>query len=281
MWQPDIEGLAGQLSHDFGLPIDAVAKPLSGGWPAFELRPADIPREISFGVGVVLGWRSITLSLTPGAFAGPLVAAMGEADDGARQTFVALAKVCIGARAGVSLEVDGKSLDPLQAGDWPTDWRRVSLVLARSPAAVNTEDHGENDRELSVWTHRYLSLAMALMPVEELEPNSVLNPEGLPEGAKVRVEANRYERSRINRAACIELQGDSCLACDFNFGETYGEAGRGFIHVHHVTPVSQIGAGYRVNPATDLVPLCPNCHAMAHHFDPPASIEQLRKLRTT
>jgi 5-methylcytosine-specific restriction protein A len=203
---------------------------------------------------------------------------MGEADDGAKQTFAALAEVCINAKASVSLEVDGRSLDPLRADDWPADWRRISLGLVRSPAAVNTEDHRENDRELTVWTRRYFSLVMALMPLEELEADTVLNPEGLPEGARIRVEANRYERSRINRAACIELHGDSCLACEFNFGERYGETGRGFIHVHHVTPISRLGPGYRVNPATDLVPLCPNCHAMAHRFDPPASVEYLRRL---
>lgn len=278
MWQPDIEGLAGQLSRDFGLRIVARSKQPSGGWPAFELRPADTPREISFGVHVTLGWRSITFSLMPGAFAGPLVTAMGEADEGAKQTFAALVDICTRARGSVSLEVDGAGIDPLRPESWPTDWRRAGLVLMRSPAAVNTDDHDENNRELSIWTHRYLSLALALMPVEELEPETVLNPEGLPEGAKIRVETNRYERSRINRGACIELHGDSCLACKFNFGETYGEAGRGFIHVHHVTPVSKIGPDYRVNPATDLIPLCPNCHAMAHRFDPPASVEELRKL---
>ena len=105
----------------------------------------------------------------------------------------------------------------------------------------------------------------------------------MPEGACVRVEINRYERSRINRAACIEIHGESCLVCGFNFGREYGEAGRGFINVHHVVPVSRLGPGYRINPVTDLVPLCPNCHAMAHRFDPPASVNTLRALlrRTT
>jgi 5-methylcytosine-specific restriction protein A len=279
MWQPDIERLASRLSSDFGLEIEGISKRPSGGWPVFELRPAGMPREIAFGVRVTLGWRSLTLSLMLGAFAGPLVTAMSEADDGGKQTFAALAELCVASRANVSLEVDGTRLDPLSPSGWPTDWQRVSLVLVKSPAAVNTEDHGENDREISIWAHRYFSLALALMPLEELEPDQVLNPEGLPEGAKIPVESNRYERSHINRAACIDLHGDSCLACDFNFGETYGLIGRGFIHVHHITPVSRLGHDYRVNPATDLVPLCPNCHAMAHRFDPPASVEQLRKLR--
>lgn len=279
MWQPDIEVLAGQLSDDFGLRIEAISSQPAGGWPAFELRPADTPREISFRVRVTLGWRSIALALVPGSFAGPLIAEMGSASDSAKQTFAALAETCVRSKGVVSLSADGTDLDPFRPESWPSDWHRISLGLVKSPAVVNTEDHGENDRELAVWTRRYFSLAMALMPVEELEPEALFNPGGLPEGARIRIEANRYERSRINRAACIELHGDSCLACDFNFGETYGEAGRGFIHVHHVTPVSRLGEGYQVNPATDLVPLCPNCHAMAHRFDPPASVEKLRQLR--
>jgi len=49
-----------------------------------------------------------------------------------------------------------------------------------------------------------------------------LNPEGLPEGGSIRVLVNRYERNYSNRAACIEIQGSSCLACGFNFEEAYG-----------------------------------------------------------
>ena len=38
--------------------------------------------------------------------------------------------------------------------------------------------------------------------------------------------------------SAIEIHGDSCKACGFNFGEVYGDHGSGFIHVHHVMPIS-------------------------------------------
>lgn len=49
-----------------------------------------------------------------------------------------------------------------------------------------------------------------------------------------------------------------------DFEKMYGEIGRGFIHVHHIVPISTIGEEYKIDPIKDLVPVCPNCHAMLH-----------------
>jgi 5-methylcytosine-specific restriction enzyme A len=60
---------------------------------------------------------------------------------------------------------------------------------------------------------------------------------------------------------------------------TYGEIGRDFIQVHHVVPVSELGNGYQLDPVTDLVPLCANCHAMAHHgVSTPRTEGELRRV---
>jgi predicted HNH restriction endonuclease len=63
-----------------------------------------------------------------------------------------------------------------------------------------------------------------------------------------------------------------------SFHEKYGEAMRGFIHVHHLAPLSSRGAAHDVNPETDLIPVCPNCHAFLHHCDPPLLPEHARTL---
>ncbi|OMD27033.1 restriction endonuclease [Paenibacillus odorifer] len=101
---------------------------------------------------------------------------------------------------------------------------------------------------------------------------------GLPEGAVTRIEVNKYERNLINRQTCLLLHGSNCKICGFNFEKVFGNIGKGFIHVHHLTPVSSIGPDYSINPANDLVPVCPNCHAMLHKRNPPFTIEQLREL---
>jgi hypothetical protein len=135
--------------------------------------------------------------------------------------------------------------------------------------------------QLEAWSRRFTAIVLSLMPWETIEDSVDVNPEGLPEGACARVEVNRYERSRVNRANCIEILGDSCKACGFNFGRAYGPIGLGFIHVHHIVPVSELGSKYIVDPGKDLVPLCPNCHAMAHQRKPPLGIDELKHLLAT
>ncbi len=87
----------------------------------------------------------------------------------------------------------------------------------------------------------------------------------LSEGAKTSVVVNRYERSQEARKACLNAHGYSCAVCGMNFEDVYGPIGKDFIHVHHVIPISEIGQEYEIDPLNDLVPVCPNCHAMLHH----------------
>ena len=96
------------------------------------------------------------------------------------------------------------------------------------------------------------------------------------EGAAQTVSVNSFERSSEARAKCIAAHGYKCKVCDFDFEAVYGPIGEKYIHVHHKTPLSEISEEYEVNPVTDLVPVCPNCHAMIHRTRPALTIEQLR-----
>ena len=96
------------------------------------------------------------------------------------------------------------------------------------------------------------------------------------EGARKTVVVNAYERNRKAREACLQHHGFRCSVCGFLFGEMYGDLGERFIHVHHLKPVSGISSEYEIDPVTDLVPICPNCHAMIHITRPPLTIDQLR-----
>ncbi len=85
------------------------------------------------------------------------------------------------------------------------------------------------------------------------------------EGTAISVTVNKYERNPKARKKCLDHFGVKCKVCDLSFAARYGvELGAGFIHVHHIVPLSKIGKGYKVDPVKDLVPVCPNCHAMLH-----------------
>ena len=98
------------------------------------------------------------------------------------------------------------------------------------------------------------------------------------EGKKKLVTGIAYERNPKARSECIRHNGTACVACGFDFFEAYGELGLGFIHVHHVSDVASQGET-EIDPKKDLVPVCPNCHAMLHRRAKPArSIEELREI---
>lgn len=100
----------------------------------------------------------------------------------------------------------------------------------------------------------------------------------LIEGASTRVLVNAYERSSVARRRCLEVHGSTCCICRFDFGETYGTVAKGYIHVHHLRPLSEIGDAYVVNPVEDLRPVCPNCHAVLHLRAPAFTLDEVRTL---
>lgn len=83
-------------------------------------------------------------------------------------------------------------------------------------------------------------------------------------------------RSAKLKKAAIEIHGRNCCACTKNFDEIYGpDLAKGYVEIHHL---NKIAAGERTtDPATDLAPLCSNCHTMADRLSPPPrTIAELR-----
>jgi len=87
-----------------------------------------------------------------------------------------------------------------------------------------------------------------------------------------------YERKRELRAQAIKIHGTKCVVCGFDFGETYGPVGEGYIEIHHIVPHAAIKKEHGVDPQKDLVPVCSNCHRMIHRSKEMwLSIEDLKK----
>ena len=124
---------------------------------------------------------------------------------------------------------------------------------------------------------------------EKLQKNRTFIPEELPgkassyiEGAIDEILVNKYERDPHARQACINYYTKNnqitCAVCEFDFESVYGSIGVGFMHIHHIVPLSRIKGKYIINPVKDLVPVCANCHAMLHREHPVVlSVDELKR----
>ncbi len=108
-------------------------------------------------------------------------------------------------------------------------------------------------------------------------PEEVASNATYVEGALVTISVNSYERNRDARQKCLDHYGYDCAGCGFNFEAVYGALGENFIHVHHVVPIHTIQEEYEVDPIKDLIPVCPNCHAMIHRTKPALTVSQLKE----
>ena len=87
------------------------------------------------------------------------------------------------------------------------------------------------------------------------------------------------ERNTKARNECINIYGYSCKICGTNFEKIYGDIGENFIHVHHMKFHSSIKNIHKIDPETELITVCPNCHSMLHKKmnEKYLSIEELKK----
>lgn len=102
--------------------------------------------------------------------------------------------------------------------------------------------------------------------------------EEITEGSIRIVEQSQYERNPRLRDLSLRYHGCRCVVCGISFEDIYGKFAKGFIHVHHLAPLSSVGTAHAVDPKQDLVPVCPNCHAVIHLKDPPFDPDEVRKM---
>ena len=136
----------------------------------------------------------------------------------------------------------------------------VRRVLASGQKVA--DDEADDLRQ--AWAHWLQN--RSVMSGEEAGARPLIIGGKIPEGAKSRVEVDRYERDPRARRLCLEHFLYTCQACGLRFEDRYGDIGLGFMHVHHKTPLAEIADhdNHAVDPKNDLVAVCPNCHAMLH-----------------
>jgi len=162
--------------------------------------------------------------------------------------------------------------------------KNATLLDAHSFLWILGNQMQRNPIVVSLAPIRQVEIQKNIEILKTIEPDEHLFPDELPveileelfEGVKRTVIVNLYERNPKARKQCIEHWKAICAVCRFDFEDFYGEIGKGFIHVHHLTPVSQIGELYQVDPINDLIPVCPNCHSMIHRYEPPLTVDELK-----
>ena len=262
------------LKATYGISFEVVEK-YDHNVPSIVVIPSNADNqlfslEISFQNNI-----RMNASFEPQQYAVQMVHEMGKASIEKKTLFCEYANQLITNGAKASLHINDTPANFAECEKWPSEWNKFSFRISVVPIVFDENDSPDYLGSLTKWLPLIMGLSLALLTVEKLDPSSD-DPEGEAEGKRFEVTTTRYERSPINRMLCLAIHGYTCKACGFNFEEKYGELGREYIQVHHTTPVSQMGEGFVVNPAKDLVPVCPNCHAMLHRKNPPLTVEELQ-----
>ena len=141
---------------------------------------------------------------------------------------------------------------------------------------------GKSEKNRFIWIIRP-ELTSALIKLYDYEIDNYYLPEEVSkenilctEGKVIEIKINAYERDKKARKICLEVNGFICKVCGFDFEKQYGPIGKGKINVHHIIPISNYKKEYILNPETDLIPVCPNCHLMLHCKKEPLTIEELK-----
>lgn len=169
------------------------------------------------------------------------------------------------------MQISGLPVDPGEPDSWPAEWGSFAISAQKSALVFDLNKDSELVPVADILVMPLLAMAIALVGTEEEAA------EGASEGAPIQYLATRYERRKLNRDACIRIHGTVCAGCGFSFGDFYGDLAEGYIEIHHIEPLAFSGE-VMIDPATDLVPLCSNCHSVVHRISPPMPIDHLRAM---
>ena len=256
------------LSRALGLEVVDSPVPEGLGF-TFGLRLRDIPSPYGFEIRVQQSLMSTRAQLFLDNFPGDFLLTCREAFKIHRSELESVLASADSSGVQVDLSVDSSQ----NLADFSeSKWESMSLILQKK---FQNYDDASNCLKLTV-----LIAFSILIPLITEQPEQLLEQVAdnyREEGRLTSVIVNKYERSRVNRAIALEIHGFICKGCDLRMADLYGPIGEGVIHVHHVEPVSLMSSPRVLNPATDLVPLCPNCHAIVHRKTPPLDILELKE----
>lgn len=258
------------LEDFYDIPFD-VAQSMHYRDTWFDIKPHNSAREL-FDIEVKFKDNiRIIIEVKPEKFAAFSIKDMGAASENKKRMFAEYAGQLLGRKAKMDFYINDQLCDATKPDSWPYEWKNYKLRISRSP--ICSEDELFDEVKIATsWASVVTGMFLSLLDVIQIDDREYL------EGGSKKVTVNRYERNPVNRELCIAANGYKCKICGFDFARAYGEIGQGFIHVHHIVPISKMTEAYAIDPVNDLIPVCPNCHSMLHRTDPPLLPEELMKI---
>lgn len=258
------------LEDLYDIPFEVDSEMTFGDY-RFIVKPENPAREL-FEINVCFkNHIRLVIEIHPEKYAAFSISDMSKAPLEKKKVFAQYAEQIKARKARIEFFINNIPCEPSEPEAWPADWNSYKMRISRSP--IIPENIEADEVEIAVtWTSIAAGMFLSLLDVklqDEVEYG---------EGGVKRIEANRYERNPVNRELCLEANGYTCKICGFDFEKVYGGLGFHFIHVHHIVPVSSYDEKYLINPVKDMIPVCPNCHAMLHKTDPPLLPDELREI---
>ena len=229
---------------------------------------ADLPRANTFFFDLLVGWQTFKVVGRPGAFSRDLLRAMrlkGAADASA---FLRIYGAIGSSKMRNSLKVNGESTDVVSADIWTKEWTSFEWTIEPELSQFAGKDGLDKLQVITDTLLRCIGAIVSLVPI---------HGRAKVEGQIVTRTVEAYERDESLREDCLKFYGYTCQVCRFDFEKEYGREGKGFIEVHHIERLADRQLS-ETNPITDLIPLCANCHRMAHRRVPPYIPEEIRKM---
>lgn len=259
-----------QLEDLYDIPFD-----VDGGYhykdPWFHVRPHNSEDSL-FDIDIKFkNQLRLVIEVTPEKYAAFSIDDMASAAQAQKNRFVEYAKRLGELKAKTEFSVNDSVCNPEKPDTWPEKWNNYKMRVSRSPI-VSEDEQFDEAKIAAEWACIVTGMFLSLLNVTQKEDGKFL------EGGLSRVEVNKYERNPVNRELCLAANGYICKICGFDFEKKYGRIGYHFIHVHHEVPVSESDTAYEIDPVNDLIPVCPNCHAMLHQSDPPYKPEELKMI---
>ena len=231
-------------------------------WPSNEMEEFFTVR-ISFRSEV-----RVIIEINPQDHAADMLRDMAKASDEKKRLFLGYLDTFIGRGFRTSVKINGSRADLHQ--EWPEAWHNLYIRLTR----IET-DEASFEQTAVAETVFATGMMLSLLNIVSTDEDGA---ESYEDGAKRMTILDRYERNQLNRQLCLQANGYTCKICGVNFEKKYGKIGRNFIHVHHIHQLSLARGPVKIDPVHDLIPVCPNCHAMLHTSTPPLTPDELKKI---